>query len=48
MSTFVRFVRSKAGRILFVYVVLAGVISAAVASYFYTSSLNDLHRPESR
>jgi methyl-accepting chemotaxis protein len=40
MSTFVRFVRSKAGRILFIYLVLAGVISAAVASFFYTSSLN--------
>ena len=39
MSTFVRFVRSKAGRILFIYVVLAGVISAAVANFFYTSSL---------
>jgi methyl-accepting chemotaxis protein len=39
MSTFGRFLRSKAGRILLVYVVLAGVISAAVASYFYTSSL---------
>src|ERR1700754_2621132 len=39
MSTFVRFFRSKAGRILFIYLVLAGVISAAVASYFYTSSL---------
>ena len=40
MSTFVRFFRSKAGRILFIYLVLAGVISAAVASFFYTSSLN--------
>ena len=39
MSTFVRFVRSKAGRILLIYVILAGVISAAVASYFYTTSL---------
>ena len=40
MSTLGRFLRSKAGRILLVYVILAGVISAAVASYFYTSSLN--------
>jgi methyl-accepting chemotaxis protein len=40
MSTLVRFLRSKAGRSLLVYVVLAAVISAAVASYFYTSSLN--------
>ena len=39
MSTFVRFVRSKAGRILLIYLVLAGVISAAVARYFYTSGL---------
>src|SRR5262245_16218915 len=39
MSTFGRYVRSKAGRILFVYVLLAAAISAAVASYFYTSSL---------
>jgi methyl-accepting chemotaxis protein len=39
MGTVGRFVRSKAGRILVVYVVLAGAISAAVASYFYTSSL---------
>ena len=40
MSTLVRFVRSKAGRILLVYLILAGAISAAVASYFYTSSLS--------
>ena len=40
MSTLGRFLRSKAGRILLVYVILAGVISATVASYFYTSSLN--------
>jgi methyl-accepting chemotaxis protein len=39
MGTVGRFVRSKAGRILVVYVVLAGAISAAVASYFYSSSL---------
>jgi methyl-accepting chemotaxis protein len=39
MSTLGRFLRSKAGRILLVYVILAGIISAAVASYFYTSSL---------
>jgi methyl-accepting chemotaxis protein len=40
MSTLGRFLRSKAGPILLVYVILAGVISAAVARYFYTSSLN--------
>jgi methyl-accepting chemotaxis protein len=40
MRTFIRFLRSKAGRILFVYLILAGVISASVASFFYTSSLN--------
>jgi methyl-accepting chemotaxis protein len=40
MNTLGRFLRSKAGRILVVYVILAGIISAAVASYFYTSSLN--------
>ena len=39
MGTFVRFVRSKAGRILLIYVFLAAIISAAVASYFYTSNL---------
>lgn len=39
MTTLVRFLRSKAGRILLVYVILAGIISAAVASYFYTSGL---------
>src|SRR5262245_20812049 len=39
MSTLFRFLRSKAGRILLVYVLLAAVISAAVASYFYTASL---------
>ncbi|MBX9773709.1 MAG: PAS-domain containing protein [Xanthobacteraceae bacterium] len=39
MGTLGRFLRSKAGRILLVYVILAGGISAAVASYFYTSSL---------
>jgi methyl-accepting chemotaxis protein len=39
MSTLVRFLRSKAGRILLVYLILAGVISAAVASYFYRSNL---------
>jgi methyl-accepting chemotaxis protein len=40
MRTLFRFFRSKAGRILVVYLLLAGAISAAVASYFYTSSLN--------
>jgi methyl-accepting chemotaxis protein len=40
MGTLGRFFRSKAGLILLVYVVLAGIISAAVARYFYTSSLN--------
>jgi methyl-accepting chemotaxis protein len=39
MGTLGRFCRSKAGRILVVYLFLAGAISAAVASYFYTSSL---------
>jgi methyl-accepting chemotaxis protein len=39
MSTFFRFVRSKAGRILVIYLALAGGISAAVASYFYAISL---------
>ena len=39
MSTLVRFVRSKAGRILLIYLVLAAIISASVASYFYNSSL---------
>ena len=39
MRTLFRFFRSKAGRILIVYLILAGAISAAVASYFYTSSL---------
>jgi methyl-accepting chemotaxis protein len=40
MNTLVRFIRSKAGRILLIYVILAAAISAAVASYFYTSSLS--------
>jgi methyl-accepting chemotaxis protein len=39
MGTFIRFFRSKAGRILIVYLGLAGGISAIVASYFYSSSL---------
>jgi methyl-accepting chemotaxis protein len=39
MGTLVRFFRSKAGRILVIYLMLAGAISAAVASYFYSSSL---------
>jgi methyl-accepting chemotaxis protein len=39
MGTFIRFFRSKAGRIFIVYLGLAGGISAAVASYFYSSSL---------
>lgn len=39
MGILVRFFRSKAGRILIVYLVLAGAISAAVAGHFYRSSL---------
>lgn len=39
MGTLFRFVRSKAGRILLIYLGLAGGISATVASYFYSSSL---------
>jgi methyl-accepting chemotaxis protein len=39
VATLVRFIRSKAGRILIVYLVLAGAISAAVAGHFYRSSL---------
>jgi methyl-accepting chemotaxis protein len=39
VGTLVRFIRSKAGRILIVYLVLAGAISAAVAGHFYRSSL---------
>ena len=39
MNTLVRFVGSKAGWSLVIYLTLAGVISAAVASYFYNTSL---------
>jgi PAS domain-containing protein len=39
MGTLVRFVRSKAGRIFIIYLGLAGGISATVASYFNSSSL---------
>jgi methyl-accepting chemotaxis protein len=39
MGTLVRLVCSKAGRILVVYLVLAACITAAVGSFFYTSSL---------
>ena len=38
MGTLTRFVRSKDGRILIIYLGLAGGISATVASYFYASS----------
>jgi len=39
MRTLLRFFRSKAGRILIIYLILAGAISAAVASYFYNTGL---------
>jgi len=39
MTTLIRFLLSKAGRILLIYLILAGIISAAVASYLYTTSL---------
>ncbi len=39
MGTIIRFFRSKAGGVLLIYLALAGGISAAVASYFYTSAL---------
>ena len=39
MHTLVRFAGSKAGWILVIYLTLAGAISAAVASYFYNTSL---------
>jgi methyl-accepting chemotaxis protein len=39
MGTLIRFVRSKAGRILFIYLGLAGGISATVSNYFYSSNL---------
>lgn len=38
MHTLARFIRSKSGRILIVYLSLAGAISTAVASYFYTTA----------
>jgi len=38
MRTLIRFSRSKAGRILFIYLFLAGAISAAVASFFYNTN----------
>jgi methyl-accepting chemotaxis protein len=39
MQTLARFSRSKSGRFLILYLVLAAGISAAVASYFYSTSL---------
>src|SRR5262245_2801081 len=39
MRTFIRFFRSKASRILIVYLLLAGSISVAVASFFYNENL---------
>jgi methyl-accepting chemotaxis protein len=39
MDTVFRFARSKAGRLLATYLVLAAAISAAVAGYFYSTSL---------
>jgi methyl-accepting chemotaxis protein len=39
MRTLIRFFRSKAGWSLFIYLILAAAISAAVASYFYTTGL---------
>src|SRR4051812_28240552 len=39
MHTLARFIRSKSGRFLILYLVLAAGISAAVASYFYNTSL---------
>jgi methyl-accepting chemotaxis protein len=39
MRTLTRFFRSKAGRILIIYLALASAISAAVASYFYNTGL---------
>jgi methyl-accepting chemotaxis protein len=39
MITFIRFVRSRSGRILLIYLALSGVIGAGVGSYFYHTNL---------
>src|SRR5712691_7054778 len=39
MNTFVGFIRSKSGWMLLIFLVLSAAISAAVASYFYNTSL---------
>jgi methyl-accepting chemotaxis protein len=39
MTTFIRFVRSRSGRVLLIYLALSGVIGAGVGSYFYNTSL---------
>src|SRR5712691_7611951 len=40
MNTFAGFIRSKSGWMLLIFLVLSAAISAAVASYFYNTSLN--------
>jgi hypothetical protein len=42
MDIFIRFIRSKSGRIFFLYLALAAAISAAVAGYFYRAGLETM------
>src|SRR5262249_31617860 len=40
MAAFIRFVRSRSGRALLIYLALSAVVSAGVGRYFYSSSLD--------